>query len=157
MALTRWKPFRDLKHWEPFGEVDTLRKEMDNLLERFVPDFGRSMDGAVFVPSAEMDETDTEFHLKLEVPGMSADDLDIEVSDEAVLITGERKSETKSEEDGVRRSEFYYGKFERYVPLPSQIQRDKVAAEYKDGILTLTLPKSKEPKEKAVKVKVAEV
>ena len=155
MALTRWQPFHDLKHWEPFGEVDTLRKEMDHLLERFVPDFGRSLDGAIFVPSAEIDETDTEFHLKLEVPGMSADDLDIEVSDNAVSVTGERKSETQSEEDGTRRSEFYYGKFERHVPLPSHIERDKVVAEYKDGILKLTLPKSEEPVDKSVKVKVA--
>ncbi len=155
MALTRWQPFHDLKHWEPFGEVDTLRKEMDTLLERFIPDFGRSLDGAIFVPSAEIDETDTEFHLKLEVPGMSADDLDIEVSDAAVSVTGERKSETQSEEDGTRRSEFYYGKFERYIPLPSHIERDKVVAEYKDGILKLTLPKSKEPVDKSVKVKVA--
>ena len=155
MALTRWQPFHDLKNWEPFGEVDTLRKEMDNLLERFIPDFGRSLDGAIFVPSAEIDETDTEFHLKLEVPGMSADDLDIEVSDNAVSVTGERKSETQSEEDGTRRSEFYYGKFERHVPLPSHIERDKVVAEYKDGILKLTLPKSEEPVDKSVKVKVA--
>jgi HSP20 family protein len=55
MPLIRWQPFHDLKHWEPFGEVDTLRKEMDNLLERFIPDFGRSLDGAVFVPSAEIE------------------------------------------------------------------------------------------------------
>ena len=155
MALTRWQPFHDLKHWEPFGEVDTLRKEMDNLLERFIPDFGRSLDGAIFVPSAEIDETDTEFHLKLEVPGMSADDLDIEVSDAAVSVTGERKSETQSEKGGIRRSEFYYGKFERHVPLPSHIERDKVVAEYKDGILKLTLPKSKDQEDKSVKVKVA--
>jgi HSP20 family protein len=155
MALIRWQPFRDLKHWEPFGEVDTLKKEMDTLLERFVPEFGRSMDGTVFVPSAEIDETDTEFHLRLEVPGMSADDLDIEVTDQAVSITGERKSETKSEEDNTLRSEFYYGKFERYVPLPSQIQRDQVVADYRDGILNLTLPKSTEQKEQAIKVKVA--
>jgi HSP20 family protein len=155
MALIRWQPFRDLKHWEPFGEVDTLKKEMDTLLERFVPEFGRSMDGTVFVPSAEIDETDNEFHLRLEVPGMSAEDLDIEVTDQAVSITGERKSETKSEEDNTLRSEFYYGKFERYVPLPSPIQRDQVVADYRDGILNLTLPKSTEQKEQAIKVKVA--
>lgn len=77
------------------------------------------------------------------------------MTDQAVSITGERKSETKSEEDNTLRSEFYYGKFERYVPLPSQIQRDNVVAEYKDGILNLTLPKSKEQKEKAIKVKLA--
>jgi HSP20 family protein len=155
MALIRWQPFHDLKHWEPFGEVDTLRKEMDNLLERFVPDFGRSLDGTVFVPSAEIDETDTEFHLKLEVPGMSADDLDIEVSDTAVSVTGERKSERESEEEGNRRSEFYYGRFERHIPLSSPIDRNNVTAKYKDGVLNLKLPKSQEQKEPSTKVKVA--
>jgi len=155
MALTHWRPFHGLRRWEPFGEVDTLRKEMDSLFENFLSGLGRDTDGLTFIPSAEIDETDTEFHLKLEVPGMSADDLEIEVTDDAVAITGERKSETKSEEGDRLRSEFYYGKFERYVPLPSQIQRDNVVAEYKDGILSLTLPKSEDRREKSVKVKVA--
>lgn len=155
MALTHWRPFRGLRRWEPFGEVNTLRKEMDSLFENFLSGFGRDMDGLTFIPSAEMDETDTEFHLKLEIPGMSADDLEIEVTDDAVAITGERKSEVKSEEGDRLRSEFYYGKFERYLPLPGQIQRDHVMAEYKDGILSLTLPKSEEQREKSVKIKVA--
>ena len=155
MTLTHWRPLRGLRRWEPFGEVDTLRKEMDSLFETFLSGFGRDTDGLAFIPSAEIDETDTEFHLKLEVPGMSADDLEIEVTDDAVAIMGERKSETKSTEGDQLRSEFYYGKFERYIPLPSQIQRDNVTAEYKDGILNLTLPKSEKKQEKSVKVKVA--
>lgn len=155
MSLMRWRPFHNLKHWEPLGEVDTLRKEMDTLFERFFTGFGQETNGLMFVPSAEIDETDTTFHLKLEIPGMNADDLDIEVTDEAVSITGERKSESKSEDGDKLRSEFYYGRFERYLPLPGQIQRDKVTAEYKDGILNLTLPKSKEHREKSVKVKIA--
>ncbi|MEO0534338.1 MAG: Hsp20/alpha crystallin family protein [Cyanobacteria bacterium P01_A01_bin.123] len=155
MAIMHWRPFHDLKHWEPFGEVDTLRKEMDTLFEQFTSGLGRETNGLTFIPSAEIDETDTEIHLKLEVPGMSAEDLDIEVTDDAVAITGERKSETQSEEGDTLRSEFYYGKFERFIPLPHRIQRDNVAAEYKDGILNLTLPKSEEQKEKIVKVKVS--
>lgn len=155
MAITRWQPFQDLRHWEPFGDIDTLRKEMDNLFEQFLPMVARDTNGLTFLPSAEMDETDTEFHLRLEVPGMSVEDLAIEVTDEAVAITGERKSRSKSEEGDTLRSEFYYGKFERYVPLPSQIQREKVTAEYKDGILSLILPKSAEQTEKAVKVQIA--
>ncbi|MBE7380107.1 MAG: Hsp20/alpha crystallin family protein [Leptolyngbya sp. SIO1E4] len=155
MAITRWQPFHDLKHWEPFGEIDTLRKEMDSLFERFISGFGRETNGLAFIPSVEMDETDTEFHLKLEVPGMRAEDLEIEANDEAISITGERKSEKKSDEKGTLRSEFYYGKFERFILLPSCINRNKVSAEYKDGILNLTLPKSEEQKEKSVKVKVA--
>ncbi|MEO1349137.1 MAG: Hsp20/alpha crystallin family protein [Cyanobacteria bacterium J06635_15] len=155
MAIVHWRPFHDLKHWEPFGDIDTLRKEMDTLFERFNTGFGRETSGLAFVPSAEINETDTEIYLKLEVPGMSAEDLDIEVTDDAVAITGERQSKTQSEEENTLRSEFYYGKFERFIPLPHRIRQDGVTAEYKDGILNLTLPKSEEEKGKVIKVKVS--
>jgi HSP20 family protein len=154
MAITRWQPFRSLERWEPFRDIEAFRKEMDQLLEQFAPGLG-GKDGFGFVPSAEMDETDTEIHLKLEVPGMQAEDLDIEVTDEAIAVKGERKSESKTEEEGLIRSEFHYGKFERVVPMPTRIKKDNVVAEYKDGILRLIIPKSEETKEEAVKVKVA--
>ena len=154
MALAHQRPFHGLRRWEPFGEVDTLRKEMDSLFENFLSGLGRDTDELTSIPSAEIDETDTEFHLKLEFPGMRADVLEIEVTDEAVAITGERKFEIKSEEGDMLCSEFYYGKFEHYVPLPSQIQRDNVMAEYKDNILSLTLPKSEDQRQKSFKVKV---
>ncbi|NER84938.1 MAG: Hsp20/alpha crystallin family protein [Leptolyngbya sp. SIO1D8] len=155
MAITRWRPFQELRSWEPFGDIDTLRKEMDSLFEQFLPLKTREINGLAFIPSAELDETDAEFHLKLELPGMNAEDLEIEVTDEAVSIIGERKSEKESENGDTLRSEFYYGKFERFIPLPQQIQRDNVIAGYQDGILSLTLPKAQEQKEKATKVKVA--
>ncbi len=83
---------------------------------------------------------------------MEAKDLDIEVTVDRVSISGERKSETKSEENGRTRSEFRYGKFSRVIPLPTAIQNTNVTAEYKDGILNLTLPKAEEEKTKVVKV-----
>ena len=83
---------------------------------------------------------------------MEAKDLDIEVTVDRVSISGERKSETKSEENGRTRSEFRYGKFSRVIPLPKAIQNTNVTAEYKDGILNLTLPKAEEEKTKVVKV-----
>ncbi|MEN8445044.1 MAG: Hsp20/alpha crystallin family protein [Cyanobacteria bacterium J06555_13] len=155
MAIIRRRPFDDLKHWEPFGEIDVLRQEMNKLFEQFVP--GGKEDGKAFpfAPSAELDETNTEIHLKLEVPGMTAEDLEIEVMDEAVFIKGERKSESKTEEEGLIRSEFHYGKFERLVPMPARVEKEEVSAEYKDGVLSLTLPKSPVEKKEAVKVKVA--
>jgi HSP20 family protein len=104
------------------------------------------------IPAAELTETDDALHLKLEVPGMEAKDLDIQVMADRVAISGERKSETKSEEDGRTRSEFRYGKFQRVIPLPARIQNTNVTADYKDGILNLTLPKSEEEKNKVVKV-----
>ncbi|MDJ0572483.1 MAG: Hsp20/alpha crystallin family protein [Pleurocapsa sp. MO_192.B19] len=104
------------------------------------------------IPAAELTETDDALHLKLEVPGIEAKDLDIQVMADRVAISGERKSETKSEENGRTRSEFRYGKFQRVIPLPARIQNANVTADYKDGILNLTLPKSEEEKNKVVKV-----
>jgi len=155
MAITRWSPFREIEHWEPFREIGSLRREMDRMFERFMSDFDGDSGELAFIPSAEMDETDKEFHLKLEVPGLEAEDLDISVMEDSVSIKGERQSETKSEEEGMVRSEFHYGKFERVIPLSAHVQNDKVTAEYKNGILNLTLPKVEEERKQAVKVNVA--
>ena len=109
------------------------------------------------VPAAEIYETDNALHLKLEIPGVEAKDLDIQVSKEAVSIIGERKSRTKPEDKGNTIGEFYYGKFQRIIPLNARIQNTDVTAEYKNGILNLTLPKRKEEKNKVVKVSLDRV
>lgn len=83
---------------------------------------------------------------------MDAKDLDIQVTADAVSVSGERKSESKSESNGIKRTEFRYGKFQRVIPLPVRIQNTDVKAEYKDGILHLTLPKAEEEKNRVVKV-----
>ena len=155
MPLTLWRPFGKVESWEPFGEIDTLRKEMNNLLEQFTSNLPNNGDGLAFMPSAEMDETDKAIHLKLEVPGMQADDLDIQVMDDSISIKGERKSETKTEVIGRFRSEFHYGKFERLIPMPSSIDKEQVVAEYKDGVLNLTIPKAEETEKESVKVPVS--
>ncbi|MBD1835241.1 Hsp20/alpha crystallin family protein [Cyanobacteria bacterium FACHB-472] len=147
MALVRWNPWR---------EMATLQQQMNRLFdEALVPATGgeRSL---VRVPAAEMEETQEAIHLKLEVPGIEAKDLDVQVTENAVSISGERKEETKTEENGVTRSEFHYGKFQRVIPLPARIQNTQVQAEYKDGILSLTLPKSEEEKNKVVKVNLGQ-
>ncbi len=140
-----------LIRWEPFSEIDNLQKEMNRLFDNLAP---RTTDrlGSAFVPAAEMKETPEAIHLKLEVPGMDASDIDIQVSAEAVSISGERKEETKTEARGMTRSEFRYGSFRRVIPLPTRVQNTQVKAEYKDGILHLTLPKAEEEKTKVVKV-----
>ncbi|MBE9103367.1 Hsp20/alpha crystallin family protein [Vacuolonema iberomarrocanum] len=154
MAINRWKPFQDIRRWEPFPEVENLRREMDRMFDRFMGGLDEGRSELAFIPSAEMDETSEEIHLKLEVPGLEAEDLDVSVTDDAVSIKGERQSETKTEEKGMVTSEFHYGKFERVIPLPAHVQNDRVTAEYKNGILNLTLPKAEEEKERVVKVSV---
>ncbi|NJL01366.1 MAG: Hsp20/alpha crystallin family protein [Spirulinaceae cyanobacterium RM2_2_10] len=146
MALVRWNPFQ---------EIETLQRDMNDLFEGLNT---RRMNGdrvgLSFVPAAELHDTAEAIELKLEVPGLQAEDLDIQVTAEAVSISGERKSETKSEKDGVTRTEFRYGSFRRVIPLPARVQNTNVKAEYKDGILHLTLPKAEEEKNRIVKVNV---
>lgn len=148
MALIRWEPFR---------EVESLQKEMNRLLDHIVPtDVGNGEKvGLSFIPAAEMTETPEAVQLKLEIPGMEAKDLNVEVTADSLTINGERKSEIKTEEEGFTRTEFRYGKFHRVIPLPVQVDNNNVTAEYKDGILNLTLPKAEEEKNKVVKVSIS--
>jgi HSP20 family protein len=153
MPITRWEPFQEIERWEPWREIEHLQQRMNRLFERMIPGGdGGGVSALTFIPSAEMEETADEVHLRLEIPGLESKDLNVEVTEESVSISGERKSETKTEEKGVTRSEFRYGKFERIIPLPAHVQNDKAQAEYKNGILTLTLPKVEGEKKKAVKI-----
>lgn len=85
---------------------------------------------------------------------MEAEDLDVQVTAEAVAISGERRSETQTTEKGMTRSEFRYGFFRRVIPLPTRIQNESVEAEYKNGVLTLNLPKAEAEKNRVVKVQI---
>ncbi|MBR8840382.1 MAG: Hsp20/alpha crystallin family protein [Stigonema ocellatum SAG 48.90 = DSM 106950] len=104
------------------------------------------------VPAVEINDTEDAIHLKLEVPGIEAKDLDVQVTENSVTIRGDRSTEKKTEDNGRTVTEFHYGKFERVIPLNARIQNTNVTAEYKDGILNLTLPKKEEEKNKVVKV-----
>lgn len=152
MALVHWEPFQEIGPWSSFQEMESLQRQINRLFDQLAPSGNRDPNRIAFMPSAEMQETPNEVHLKLEIPGLEAKDLDIHVTEEAVSISGERKSENKIEERGKVRSEFRYGKFKRVISLPTRIQTDKVQAEYKNGVLNLILSKAEEDKQKVVKV-----
>lgn len=143
MSLTRWNP------WQ---EMNTLQRQMNRLFDEAITPSALLEREQLKAPAIEMSETAEALQLKLELPGMEAKDLDIQVTENSVYISGERKQESKTDENGVTRSEFYYGKFQRIIPLNTRIQNTEVKAEYKDGILNLTLPKTQQEKNKVVKV-----
>jgi HSP20 family protein len=154
MAIIQWRPFRDITRWESLPTIETLQEEMNRLFHQLSPNGDGDSDLMAFMPSAELEDTPDAVQLKLEIPGLEAKDLDIQVSEHSVAISGERKSETKTEEKGAVRSEFRYGKFERIIPLPVQVKTDAAQAEYKNGILTLNLPKVAQEQKKVVKIEV---
>ncbi len=146
MALVRYNP------WQ---EMNSLQRQLNRLFdEALTPTNWEENVNFSKIPAAELTETDDALHLKLEVPGMSAKDLDIQVMVDRVAIAGERKAETETSENGKTRSEFRYGKFQRVIGLPVRIQNTNVTADYQDGILHLNLPKSNEEKNKVVKVSI---
>jgi HSP20 family protein len=144
MAIVRYNP------WQ---EMNSLQRQLNRLFDDVMtPNLGGEFGNMDRIPAAELTETEDAVHLKLEIPGMEAKDLDVQVMVDRVSVSGERKSETKTEDKGVTRSEFRYGKFQRVIPLPTRIQNTNVTADYKDGILNLTLPKAEEERNKVVKV-----
>ena len=102
MAIVRYNPWR---------EMSSVQSQLNRLFEDALTPNWDGFDNLARIPAAELTQTDDAVHLKLEVPGMEAKDLDVQVMADRVAISGERKSETKSEEEGRTRSEFRYGKF----------------------------------------------
>lgn len=146
MSLIRWQPIR---------ELDLLRRQMDQLFEGLTDrDFPMlSMNGETkWMPAVEVKETDTAVIVKAQIPGIDAKDLDVQVSPDHVMLRGEHQEETKTEEKGYYRSEFHYGQFARTVALPTTVQHEHVQSSFKDGVLTLTLPKAEDAQRKVTKV-----
>ncbi len=150
-----------LVHYNPWRKIDDLEHRLHHLhpehrfhslFDDLISTKWSDSDNFTKIPAAELTQTDSELHLKLEVPGIKAKDLDIQVTEEAVSISGERKEEGETKENGHTKSEFYYGKFQRVIPLPARIQNTSVSAKYENGILSLTLPKMTDDKNKVVKI-----
>jgi HSP20 family protein len=139
--------------YNPWQEINAIQRQFDRMFnDTIIPSSLAELTNLTKVPAAELTETETAIVLKLEIPGMRAEDVDIQVTNKSVTVSGDRKSATSSEVNGKTHSEFHYGKFQRVIPLPVKVQHTNTTAEYQDGILHLTLPKAEEEQNKVVKV-----
>jgi HSP20 family protein len=135
--------------YNPWQEINAIQRQFDRMFnDTIIPE----LTNLTKVPAAELTETETAIVLKLEIPGMRSEDVDIQVTNKSVTVSGDRKSTTSSEANGKTHSEFHYGKFHRVIPLPVKVQHTNTTADYQDGILHLTLPKAEEEQNKVVKV-----
>lgn len=145
-----------LIRWQPMQELETLRRQMDRLFHDLSIDrnlLPLAMNNeSIWAPAIELRETDTEITLKAEIPGVKAEDLEVQVTPEAVSITGETKQESHQEESKIRRSELFYGRFERMISLPAAIKHEEVKSAFNNGILTLTMPKAEAAQPKVIKL-----
>ena len=153
MNLTRYQ--RPEVAWPSFGRLSSLRDELDRLFESPWTELARTsqlLSG--WTPALDIHEDKDNFIVRAELPGMKREDIDVSLHDGALSISGERKLEQKFEEAEVYRTERFFGKFQRTVALPAAVAADKVKAQYKDGVLTITLPKTDEAKPKQISVNV---
>ena len=151
-----------LSRWQPFRELSSMRKQMDRLFEDMlsVNDdnwMGLHNMGGMWTPAVEIEEKDAELILKAAIPGIDVKDLEVEVTEDRVTISGEHKEESTEDKDkNYFHSEFHYGKFQRTIPLPVAIKTEEIKSDFEKGVLTLTLPKVEDAPKKSVKVKLPE-
>jgi HSP20 family protein len=154
--LTRWER-PQLASWSGFGRLSSLRDEIDRLFETPFAEFARTTSNLLsgWTPALDIFEDKDNLVVRAEVPGMKKEEIEISLHDGTLSISGERKGESRNETSEVYRSERYFGRFQRSVSLPAPVNADKVKAQYKDGILTVTLPKTEEAKPKQIDVTVS--
>jgi HSP20 family protein len=143
--ITRFEPFRDLFNWQ--GQVN-----------RLFQDFGRGSDELLttgtFVPPVDVYEDEHSISLKLEAPGISEKELDIQLENNTLTIRGERKFDKEEKEENFHRIERRYGAFARSFTLPNTVDAENVDAQYENGVLRIKLAKRAEAKPKQIKVTV---
>jgi len=148
--------------WEPFGELSTLRRQMDHIMESF---FGREpmiyererWIPAVrerWIPAVDVAETKDEIVVKVEAPGMDEKDISVTLSGDNLMIKGEKKSEKEEKDKHFHRIERCCGSFQRVIGLPVSVDQEKIKANYTKGVLDIRLPKKAEAKPKEIPIKV---
>jgi HSP20 family protein len=163
MTLIPWRAKRpdDTRGEQQLSATTGFRTELDRLFDSFFHGTSNWDDrpwGALnaWGPPLDVEETDKEVMVRAEIPGVSADDLQLAISGNALVISGEKKeSTTKRPKKGYVYQERRYGSFRREVPLPSAVDADDVQAEYKDGVLHVRLKKSQEVLPKRIPVKTS--
>ncbi len=154
MEITKYKPNGNKDILGPFGFDRSIRQLFDSFM-----DFPKEWDlparpvGELF-PKVDISESPQKYDIRAEIPGMNKEDIKISVNKNVLVLSGEKKEEKKTEDKKYHRIESYYGSFQRSFVLPDGINADKVEASFKDGVLSVVVPKSEATKEKTVEIKV---
>lgn len=143
MAIVRFDPAR---------ELDSLQGDMNRLFDRFFD--SRSGNGAArrWIPAMDLVETGDNLVLRADLPGMTDDDIDLEVKDNVLTLSGERSSENEEKGEGFHRVERSFGRFQRSLTLPRGVDADKVSAQFENGVLEVRIPKPEEAKPTRVEI-----
>jgi len=145
----------ELVPWRTFGELGSIRREMDRFWNRALGEtpFARTF-AEEWTPRVDLSETKDNFVVKAELPGLDAKDVNVSISGNVVTIKGEKKKEEEKKDEHHHYVERYYGSFQRSFQLPLNVKSDKIEATFDKGVLKVTLPKTEEAKKKEIEIKV---
>lgn len=155
MSLVRWNPARDLSAFP--SDVLSMRKEFNSLFERFfhgdLSDTTSAFTSA-WIPAVDIAERENDFVVRMELPGVTKEDVKISMQEGILTVKGEKKQERESKASDYHRVERSYGSFQRSFTLPTAIKAENIDASFSDGVLNIALPKAEEAKPKQIDVKV---
>jgi HSP20 family protein len=142
--------------WEPAREVNSLQSEFNRLFNTFFGDVPEANGGTFrrWIPAMDLVETDDHFVLRADLPGLGEDDVSIELEDNVLTVSGERRSEHEERNEGFHRIERAYGTFSRSLTLPEGVDADAIEASFDDGVLEVRVPKPEERKPHRVTIGV---
>jgi HSP20 family protein len=141
-----------ISRYDPLRNVASLQDEMERVFRQAVGDRAGASPAGAFSPALDVEESEDGFTLHVELPGVSADDVDVSLEESVLTITGERRFYDESDTDGFRRIERHFGRFHRAVRLPDRVDAARVEASYRDGMLTIHVPKAEEARPRRIQV-----
>lgn len=149
-----------IDRWDPFAGMLTFPDDVRDLFREFYRDHGvapagRGREGAAWMPAVDIEETDQAYVVKADLPGVDQKDVKVSIDNQVLRLTGERRSEVSDGKRGRHRIERTWGMFERSFMLPQSVDGEHAKASYKDGVLSITLPKKDAARQKMIEVKVA--
>lgn len=139
-----------------FTPIEELRRELDHIFDEMVPFTWWKEEGEngikLWAPRTDMTENEDQYLIHVDLPGIPKEDVKVSYKDNRLTISGERNEEEKEEEDNFLRKERYFGRFVRTFTLPAAVKEDNIKANFKDGVLTVTVPKAEVSKPKTVEI-----
>lgn len=136
------------------ASVSPWQDDFEKVVRHFFGDADATLAGS-FSPALDVEETDEAFTLHVELPGVNADDVDLSIEDNVLSVAGQRDFYNDKSAEGFRRVERRFGRFHRAIRLPDRVDADKISAQYRDGLLTVTVPKAESAKPRRIKVNAA--
>lgn len=155
--LTRWEPFGSIRRRgrSMFSDLTGIQQEMNRLFDEFFGERRTGLAGGGWSPAVDVSETETSLTIRSELPGMTQENIELNLQDNVLTLKGEKSQEEKEDQENFHRIERSYGSFSRSFSLPANVDQEKVEATFKNGVLEIVLPKAEEAMPKKIAISAA--